>query len=94
MRRVGLRALLVSVGLCGVVLLLDLLPGLRSVLWIYWAPGMAVVAYLWDAIRGSFDAEMHPISSALAVLADVLFWWLVIYALFRVWPVLSKRGQR
>ncbi len=92
MRSPWLRALLISIGLFGLALLFDLLSVLRSVVWIYWAPGMAVVAYLWNAIRGSFDPET-PISSAVILLAGVLFWWLVIYALFRVWPVLSKRGQ-
>jgi hypothetical protein len=57
--------------------------GLRSVVWIYCAPGMAVVGYLWNAIRGSFDPET-PISSALILLADVLFWWLLVYVVLRL----------
>jgi hypothetical protein len=90
MRSPWLRALLISIGLCGLALLFDLLFGLRSVVWIYGAPGMAVVAYLWNAIRGSFDPET-PISSALILLADVLFWWLVVYVVIRLWRTWRSR---
>jgi len=81
MQRLWLRALLISIVLCGFALLLGLFSGLRPVLWIYWVPGMAAVAYPWVAIRGGFDPGMHPISAPLMMIADVLFWWLVIYVL-------------
>ena len=84
MQSLGLRALLGSAGLCGLALLLGLIPSLGAVLWVYWAPGMAAIAYPWNAVRGDFDPTMHRISVPLMILADVLFWWLVIYVLFRL----------
>ena len=84
MRSLGLQALLGSMGLCGLALLRGLIPSLGPVLWVYWAPGMAAIAYLWNAVRGEFDPTMHRISVPLMILADVLFWWLVIYVLLRL----------
>jgi hypothetical protein len=85
MRNLGVRALLGSAGLCGLVLVLGLVPSLGPVLWAYWVPGMAAIAYPWNAIPGEFDPTMHRFSVSLMILADVLFWWLVIYTLLRLW---------
>jgi hypothetical protein len=88
-----LRALLISVALCGVAMLLGLVQGLGQVLWIFWLPGMAAVAYPWGALQGGFDAEMHPRFALLVVLADLLFWWLAIYVLLRLWRSCRSRLQ-
>jgi len=93
MRSLAIRALLISIGLCVLALLLGLFPGSGSVLWIFWVPGTAAVVYPWNAIQGGFDAEMHPWAATLTVLADVLFWWLVIYVLLRLWRARHIRRQ-
>jgi hypothetical protein len=82
MRCLALRALLLSVLLCGLVLVLGLFRGsLFVVLWWFWFPGIAVVAY--PSGMSGFDLELHPWSALFVVLVDVLFWWVVMDGLIR-----------
>ena len=90
-RNLGVRALLLSVLLCAVVLVLGLLHGpLFVVLWMFWFPGIVAVAYPMG-ISG-FDPELYPGSALLVVVVDVAFWWLVIYLGLRVWRGWRGRG--
>ena len=90
-RNLGLRALQLSVLLCAVVLVLGLLRGpWFVVLWMFWFPGIAAVAYPMG-ISG-FDPELYPGSALLVVVVDVAFWWLVIYLGLRLWT--GWRGKR
>jgi hypothetical protein len=92
MRSLGLRALRLSVLLCGVVLVLGFLHStLFVVLWVFWFPGIAVVAYPLG-ISG-FDTELYPRSALLMVFVNVLFWWLVIYLLMWFVAYLRNRSQ-
>jgi hypothetical protein len=54
---------------------------------------MAAIACPWKAVRGEFDPTMHRMSVPLMILADVLFWWLVIYVLLRLRPNHRDRRQ-
>lgn len=88
----GLRALLTSISLCGLVLVLGLLRrSLYVVLWIFWFPGIAAVAYPLGISR--FDTELYPRSALLMVFIDVLFWWLVIYMFLRLRHSWRNRRQ-
>lgn len=92
MRSLGLRALLLSVLLCGAVLVLGLSHSrLFVVLWVFWFPGIAVVAYPLG-ISG-FDTELYPRSALLMVFVNVLIWCLVIYLLMRFVAYLRNRSQ-
>jgi hypothetical protein len=92
MRSLGLRALLLSVLLCGVVFVLGLLHStLFVVLWVFWFPGIAAVAYPLG-ISG-FDTELYPRSALLMMFVNVLFWWLVIYLLMWFVAYLRNRSQ-
>jgi hypothetical protein len=53
---------------------------------------MAAIGYSWSALRGEFDPTMHRISVPLMIVADVLFWWLVIYVLLRLWRRWRQRS--
>jgi hypothetical protein len=84
--------LLTSILLCGLVLLLGLFRNsLFVVLWLFWFPGIALVASPLG-IKG-FDTELYPKSALLVALVDVLFWWLVIYVFLRLWRTLRNRRQ-
>ena len=91
-RNLGMRALLLSVLLCAIVLVLGLLHGrLSVVLWMFWFPGIVAVAYPMG-ISG-FDPELYPGSALLMVIVAVAFWWLVIYVALRLWRWWqSRRG--
>jgi len=92
MRRLWLRALLMSILLCGLAVLLGLLRSSLFVgLWIFWFPGMAAVAYPMGI--GGFDPELYPMSALEMVLVDVAFWWLVVYLLLRLWRAWHNRRQ-
>ena len=68
--------------------------GFSGTLWIFWLPGMAAVSYsLGAVVKGGFDAELHPGSASLVVLVDLIFWWLVIYLLLRLWHSWQSRRQ-
>jgi hypothetical protein len=90
--RLWLRALLMSILLCGVVLVLGLVRSSWFVgLWVFWFPGIALVSYPLGI--GAFDLELHPMSALLIVLVDVAFWWLVVYLVLRLWRSWRSRRQ-
>jgi hypothetical protein len=88
--RLWLRALLTSILLCGVFLGLGLVgSSLSAVLWRFWFPGIALVSYPLGV--AGFDLELYPKSALLVVLVDLVFWWLVVYVVLRLWRTWRSR---